>query len=332
MPVENPNHDPDGSAMEPKTFKSFLKLPGGGEIARCYYPFKLDTYGCGCVHDCAYCYAKSVLHFRRLWNAEQPAVAEVARIEKIFADVFDKGKRTKYTALLTDRIPLRLGGMTDCFSPAEAERGVTLAVLKLLRRYDYPCLILTKNRLIAEDRYLRALDPQLAYVQFSVTTPFDDLAAKFEAGASVTSERLAAMRLLADAGFHVAGRVNPLFPRYPDGHYTATGSRKGWGPHFRYFDKSLVGMLAEAGCRTLIAGFLRLSTWNLRWIREKTGEDLSFLFDPAIRQKNTALHFSTEEKRYYYERLRDRCRERGLEFSVCCDGDVAYETPPPPYL
>jgi hypothetical protein len=33
--------------VEVDEFKSFLKLPGGGEIKRCYYPFKLDAYGKG---------------------------------------------------------------------------------------------------------------------------------------------------------------------------------------------------------------------------------------------------------------------------------------------
>lgn len=51
--------------MEHKEFKSFIKTVGGNEGNKCHYPTRLDTYGCGCSHDCKYCYAKSLLDFRK---------------------------------------------------------------------------------------------------------------------------------------------------------------------------------------------------------------------------------------------------------------------------
>ena len=51
-----------------KEYKSFYKTVDGSEGQKCNYPTRLDTYGCGCVHDCKYCYAKSLLSFRGLWN------------------------------------------------------------------------------------------------------------------------------------------------------------------------------------------------------------------------------------------------------------------------
>ena len=41
--------------MEQKEFKSFFKTVGGNEGNKCHYPTRLDTYGCGCSHDCNYC-------------------------------------------------------------------------------------------------------------------------------------------------------------------------------------------------------------------------------------------------------------------------------------
>lgn len=38
-----------------KEFKSFYKTIGGNEGNKCHYSIKLDTYGCGCYHDCKYC-------------------------------------------------------------------------------------------------------------------------------------------------------------------------------------------------------------------------------------------------------------------------------------
>ena len=52
--------------MEPKEFKSFFKTVTGNEGGKCRYPTRRDPYACGCLHDCAYCYARSLLEFRGL--------------------------------------------------------------------------------------------------------------------------------------------------------------------------------------------------------------------------------------------------------------------------
>lgn len=317
----------NGKKKDPVEFKSFLKIPGGSEINRCYYSFKLDTFGKGCQHDCPYCYSKSSLFFRGYWNERMPAVADFTKIESLFHKVFVKGNsRSKYREMLESRIPIRLGSMSDCFGPIERKQKVSLRLLKLFKEYDYPYVIFTKNKLVAEGEWLEALDPELAYVQFSITTPFDDVARQHEPVASSTKDRLTAIRTLEDRGFHTAARINPLFPIYPDGYYSGERKFEVKPEPLRYFDWSLVDRIADAGCKTIIGGFVRLSSWNIRWIKERTGEDYTYLFDPKTKHKNTALHFSTEEKRYYYERIKNMCDERGNEFSVCYDGDEAYET------
>ena len=314
-------------AINQPEYKSFIKLGGGSETERCFYPLKVDTYGRGCVSDCTYCYAKSVLDFRKLWDAENPAVSDYGKIEKIFGDVFDKGKETKWSELLKQKMPVRIGGMTDCFGTPERKHQVTLRFLQLLKRYEYPYQIFTKNALVAEEPWLTALDKDLAYVQFSITTPYDDVCTVHEEGASVTSERLKAMGVLSRRGFYLAGRINPLFPIYPDGYYSGTRKFLLEDPKpLRYFDWSLVDMLAAHGCNTVIAGFVRLSPWNIKWMKEKTGEDFTYLFAPTAKHDNQALHFSTEEKRYYYEKMQKQSHELGMAFSVCYDGDDAYHS------
>ena len=65
-----------------KEFKSFYKEVKGNEGSKCHYPTRLDTYGCGCSNDCRYCYAKSLLDFRGLWDPKNPAVADIEKIRK----------------------------------------------------------------------------------------------------------------------------------------------------------------------------------------------------------------------------------------------------------
>ena len=65
-----------------KEFKSFYKTVRGNEGDKCNYPTRLDTYGCGCMHDCNYCYAKSLLDFRNLWDAKDPSIADTEKIKR----------------------------------------------------------------------------------------------------------------------------------------------------------------------------------------------------------------------------------------------------------
>ena len=102
-------------------YKSFYKEVRGNEGNRCYYNVRLDTYGCGCQHDCSYCYAKSLLDFRGLWNVDDPRVADIKKIE-------NKIKKLPKGSIV------RLGGMTDCFQPVEEKKKITYETTKLLNK------------------------------------------------------------------------------------------------------------------------------------------------------------------------------------------------------
>jgi len=91
-----------------KHFGSVLKIPAGAEKSRCKYPVRIDTYGCGCFHNCAYCYSKHLLSFRKLWDAETPKIAAISDVARQIRKARMQGAQI-----------VRLGGMTDCFQPIE---------------------------------------------------------------------------------------------------------------------------------------------------------------------------------------------------------------------
>ena len=123
-------------------FKSFYKeVADSGEAQRCHYPTRLDTYGCGCAHDCSYCYAKSLLDFRGLWNPQDPAVANIAEIRKQISKVH-KGEI------------LRLGGMTDCFQECERKYEVTYQTIKELNKKGIAPKSDNNGRFSVAKRYL----------------------------------------------------------------------------------------------------------------------------------------------------------------------------------
>ncbi len=204
-----------------KEFKSFYKEVKGNEGGKCHYNKRLDTYGCGCQHDCSYCYAKSMLDFRGLWDAKEPSVADLKKIERKIA------RLPKGTVI-------RLGGMTDCFQPCEAQHRITYHTIQLLNKYGISYLIVTKSDLVCE--YMHILDKDLAHIQISTTwIPCEK--------AVSTERRIKAIETLSDAGFDVAVRLSPFIPQFVN------------------FER-----LNSIRCKKIIVEFLRVNYWIKQWL------------------------------------------------------------------
>ena len=213
-----------------KEFKSFYKSVEGNEGNKCHYNTRLDTYGCGCQHDCSYCYAKSLLSFRNLWDAQNPSVANIKKIE-------NKIKKIPKGSII------RLGGMTDCFQPLEKTKRITYQTIKLLNQYGIGYLIVTKSHIIADEEYLEILDKNLAHIQITCTCLDDKLYKELNyEKASLPSQRIGAILKLQEEGFDVAIRLSPLIPEYMD------------------FDK-----LNSLGINKAIVEFLRVNHWIKKW-------------------------------------------------------------------
>lgn len=213
-----------------REFKSFYKQVGGNEGDKCKYNIRLDTYGCGCQHDCNYCYAKSLLNFRNLWNADEPSVADIRKIENRIKKI------SKGTIV-------RLGGMTDCFQPIELKARTTYNTIKLLNEYNIGYLIVTKSHLVADEEYIKIYDKDLCHIQVTTTCLNDDLYKKLNyEKASYPSQRIEAILKLQKAGFDVAIRLSPLIEEFID------------------FDK-----LNSLGIEKAQVEFLRVNSWIMKW-------------------------------------------------------------------
>ena len=263
-----------------KEYKSFFKNVGGNEGSKCKYPVRLDTYGCGCSHDCKYCYAKSLLNFRKLWDPQDPAVADLDKVKRQI-DRVAAGKCGEIRAL-------RLGGMTDCFQPLEANKRVTYETLKYLKEKRVPYLIVTKSDLVATDEYMEVLDPELAHIQITVTTTDDDLSLTYEK-AVVPSRRIAAIEKLQAAGFDIALRLSPFIPEFVD-----------------------LEKLNAVKCDKIQVEFLRVNSWIKKWF------DIDY--SPYVVSQSGYLHRTLEDKLNLIKGI------TGFkQVSVCEDESEAYE-------
>lgn len=242
--------EPRGEA-DVKEFRSFYKSVGGNEGGKCRYNTRLDTYGCGCAHDCAYCYAKSLLSFRGLWNAESPRVADISKIKKRIETI-------------QPGAVVRLGGMTDCFQPMEAQEKVTQETIKALNARGVGYLIVTKSDLVCD--YMGIMDKDLAHVQISTTwLPFEN--------AVSTSRRIAAVETLQENGFDVAVRLSPYVPEFVD--YDALNAIK---------------------CNKIIIEFLRVNHWVMKWMpmdySEYTAKHAGYLHLPLEKKLQALKHIT----------------------------------------
>ena len=225
--------------MAGSDFQSFYKTVESGEGDRCKYPTRLDTYGCGCQHNCAYCYARSLLDFRGLWNPAYPKEAEIKKIRRIIARECRPGEI------------VRLGGMTDCFMPKERRRRITLRTIEALNHYKVGYLIVTKSDLVAAPEYVKVLDKSLAHIQISVTSTDAGISRRIEPGAALPEDRIRAVETLADLGFDVAVRLSPYIPEFID-----------------------AGRINRIRCKKMQVEFLRINTWIEKWLQD-SGVDLT---------------------------------------------------------
>ena len=162
----------------------------------CNYTKRLDTYGCGCQHDGKYCYDKSLLDFRGLWDSNNPKKSNILKIKNSI-------KR------LNRNDVVRLGSMTDCFQPVELKEKITYNTIKILNQYRINYLIVTKSSLVTNPEYLKIYDKKLSHFQISITSTNDEKCSEYEK-ASPISKRIESIEILHDLGFDVSIRLSPF--------------------------------------------------------------------------------------------------------------------------
>lgn len=266
-----------------REFKSFYKRPeGNNELSKCNYPIRLDVYGCGCSHDCGYCYSKSLLDFRHLWDSKNPRIADIRKIEK------------KINSIEPGNV-VRMGGMTDCFQAIENEYEVTYETIKLLNKQRVHYLIVTKSDIVSDDKYIDILDKELAHIQISITSTDNKTALKYEK-APLISKRIAAIKKLYNLGFDIQLRLSPFIYELID------------------FD-----VLNSIQCDRILVEFLRINTFIKKWFKQidfskytlKQSNYIHLPLEIKIEQLNKITGFKeltvcedvTEHYRYWKEHI-----------------------------
>lgn len=316
-------------------FKTPFKLVNSHHTCQqCLYSFEIDTYGRGCVHDCVYCYARAQLTVHGYWNNPFPMPVDISDIWKTFYTVFETDKSSKWRPVMEKRIPLRIGSMSDSFMFMDQKYGVTKELLKILDYYKYPYIIFTRSDLVAHDDYIKLLNPNLCSIQMSISSTNDDMNKIIERGAPSAKRRLQAMQKLTQSGFWTTVRLNPFFPIYADGYFTDPNfDKKNMPEPFHYSSFEMVDEIGSYGIPSILAGVIRHSHISLSQLGKAIGRDLTAFYKPEakkeaslllgkkIKRKSRDYHYSAEETRAYYEKIKSKCIANAIEFTTCYIGN-----------
>lgn len=311
-------------------FKTNLKVVNyHHSCSKCHYTFEIDTYGRGCVHNCVYCYAKDQLTLKGYWNRPHPMPLDLSEVRKIFYTVFETNKKSKWREVLEQRIPLRIGSMSDSFMWMDRKYKVTHELLKILKYYQYPYVIFTRSDLVANDEYIEVIDPKIAAVQFSISGNDEELTKMIEPGAPSIKRRFKALKKLNESGIYSTVRINPLFPSFPDGYFTDFESvHQRFGkdiPRFDLFNiekaREFMDQMKEAKVQSFLAGVVRLNQTSISQISRATNINYRDFFKPENYTNSGESHFSNEEIGYYYRMLAKLGSDSGVRFSTCYIGN-----------
>jgi DNA repair photolyase len=166
----------------------------------------------GCEHGCIYCFARPTHAFHDLSPGIDFETRLFAKPDAATLLRAELGKRGYACA------PIAMGTNTDPYQPIERDWRITRTCIEVLAECDHPLMITTKSDRVTRD--LDLLGPMaakgLVSVMVSVTSLDPRIAMSLEPRAPAPRKRLAAIRLLAEAGIPTQVSVSPLIPAITD--------------------------------------------------------------------------------------------------------------------
>lgn len=156
----------------------------------------------GCLHGCIYCDARSLCY-------QMNHVFEDIAVKENALELLEQALKRK-----RKRCMIGTGAMTDPYLPIEEKLCLTRGALELIDQYGFGVAVQTKSAKILRDLELldRINRRSKAVVQMTLTTHDDALCRLIEPNVSVTSERVAALKVFRDAGIPTVVWLSPILP------------------------------------------------------------------------------------------------------------------------
>ena len=166
----------------------------------------------GCEHGCIYCFARPTHAFHDLspgLDFETRLFAKPDAPALLRAELGRRGYEVRSMALGTN---------TDPYQPIEARWRITRSILEVLAETRHPLTITTKSDRVTRD--IDILAPMaaqgLASVAISVTSLTPAISRTLEPRAPSARKRLAAVKMLGEAGIPTTVAIAPVVPGITD--------------------------------------------------------------------------------------------------------------------
>jgi DNA repair photolyase len=186
--------------IQAKTLLSHIKQPDSWFGLK----YNMNLYR-GCQHRCIYCDSRSECY--QIENFDKEVLVKANALELLRREL--ARKRIKGT--------IGLGSMNDPYMPLEKKTNLTGQALKAIAEFHFPVHAVTKSDLVLRDLdTLVEINRVYAAVSFTITTADDELGKKLEPGAPRVSDRLKAMKVLAENGIHTGITMMPILPYIED--------------------------------------------------------------------------------------------------------------------
>jgi DNA repair photolyase len=207
VPGEEEEHRPQTRFyLDPS--KSILTKNNSPDVG---FDFSVNPYR-GCEHGCIYCFARPTHEYLGL-SAGLDFETKIM-IKKNAPELL----RAKLLSKTWEGDVINLSGITDCYQPIERKFKLTRGIIEVLKEFNNPLSIITKNSLVTRDLDLLApmAEMNLVGVFISVTTLDPKLAERMEPRTSHPVSRLNTIEKLTEAGIPVGVMVAPVIPGLTD--------------------------------------------------------------------------------------------------------------------
>jgi DNA repair photolyase len=180
------------------------------------YDYCVNCYT-GCQHKCAYCYASL---FMRRYSGHVEPWGEFVDVKINAPEVLQKQVRRAKKGVVW------LSSVCDAYQPLEAKYKLTRRCLEILAEAEFPVAVQSKSVLLLRDIDIFQRFKNIE-VGFSIATDDDQVGRLFEPGATLISERLAALAELKKARIRTFVFAGPLLPGNPEALAAALDGKAG---------------------------------------------------------------------------------------------------------
>ena len=179
--------------------KTLLGKEKSGKI-----PFCVNYYA-GCSNGCKYCYG-CMLAERFVENVDYQQWLKPKLVENA-SEIFEENlKKAKMKGEVFTQ------SVSDSYM-AYADPDVTRQMLELMRKYEFPILLLTKNETVIRDLDFFEEYKEKMRVGFTIVLPKTDIT--IEPYSSPVEKRMRILQELFEAGIHTVVSLEPLLPNIP---------------------------------------------------------------------------------------------------------------------